>query len=139
MIKVLLVEDEKRMNEALTELLRQEGYEVDAMFSFRKRATICSCASAIRAISCLRNNADNCSTASTVRTARVPETVIMGLVFQSRRKSYNRITVKSALRGRMASLRFRQYSFRLKVETASIDFQSSCVILPATWKIDSAE
>ena len=31
MIKVLLVEDEKRMNEALTELLRQEGYEVDAM------------------------------------------------------------------------------------------------------------
>ena len=31
MIKLLLVEDEKRMNEALAELLRQEGYAVDAM------------------------------------------------------------------------------------------------------------
>lgn len=31
MIKLLLVEDEKRMNEALTELLRQEGYTVEAM------------------------------------------------------------------------------------------------------------
>ena len=31
MIRVLLVEDEKRMNEALAELLRQEGYNVDAM------------------------------------------------------------------------------------------------------------
>jgi len=30
MIKILLVEDEKRMNEALTELFRQEGYAVDA-------------------------------------------------------------------------------------------------------------
>ncbi|MBO7663874.1 MAG: response regulator transcription factor [Clostridia bacterium] len=29
-MKVLLVEDEKRMNEALAELLRQEGYAVDA-------------------------------------------------------------------------------------------------------------
>ena len=31
MIKVLLVEDENRMNEALAELLRQEGYAVDAL------------------------------------------------------------------------------------------------------------
>lgn len=31
MIKLLLVEDEKRMNEAMAELLRQEGYAVDAL------------------------------------------------------------------------------------------------------------
>lgn len=33
MIKLLLVEDEKRMNEALAELLRQEGYAVDALLN----------------------------------------------------------------------------------------------------------
>ncbi len=31
MIRILLVEDEKRMNEALAELIRQEGYMVDAI------------------------------------------------------------------------------------------------------------
>ncbi len=32
-MKILLVEDEPRMAEALRELLRQEGYEVDCFFS----------------------------------------------------------------------------------------------------------
>ncbi len=39
-MKILLAEDEKRMNRALCELLRQEGYDVDAFDTGQMRSTL---------------------------------------------------------------------------------------------------